>query len=214
MIESFRNKFNILKAKGINLQYVFDIGAYRGEFTETIKSVWKSAVVFQFEADDRQSKYLDKNAFICLLGDKECEVDFYTLDESKITTGSSIFKENTKYYTDSSTIVLKKKMTTLDIISKSHNFYGNWKDNGLVKLDVQGAELMVLDGAKSFLETKRPRFILMECPITEYNKDAPDFSSYIFYMKNNGYKVFDVFDMNYDNLGNLLQIDLMFERSV
>ena len=155
IITPFKNKFNILKSSGIHIQYVLDIGAYRGDFTDTIKSVWPSAIVTQFEADDRQSSWLSANAIIGLLGDVDGkEVDFFTLPPDKITTGSSIFKEQTIHYTNNSTVIIKKEMITLDTLTKSHNFFGNWKDHGLMKLDTQGSELLILKGSSEFLSSK------------------------------------------------------------
>ena len=107
IIEPFARRFNVLKKLNYHIQYVLDIGAYRGDFTETVKSVWPTAIVRQFEADERQLPWLQSNSFNCLLGNEEKEVDFFTLDESKITTGSSIYKELTPHYTAESTMVIK-----------------------------------------------------------------------------------------------------------
>lgn len=213
IITPFKNKFNQLKASGIHIQYVLDIGAYRGDFTDTIKSVWPSAIVTQFEADERQASWLSNNAIVALLGDIDGkEVDFFTLSEDKITTGSSIFKEQTRFYTDSTTVIIKKQMITLDTILKTHNLFGNWKDNGLLKLDTQGSELLILKGASEFLKSKQPKFILIECSWIEYNKDSPLFLEVVTELDKLGYKAKDIFDMSYDQSGILIQTDILFER--
>ena len=119
---------------------------------------------------------MSANAIIGLLGDVDGkEVDFFTLPPDKITTGSSIFKEQTIHYTNNSTVIIKKEMITLDTLTKSHNFFGNWKDHGLMKLDTQGSELLILKGSSEFLSSKQPKFILIECSWYEYNKDSPLF---------------------------------------
>lgn len=215
IIEAFKNKFSQLKSIGIQIQYVLDIGAYRGDFTDTIKLVWPTAIVNQFEADERQKNFLQSNAIIALLGDvDEKEVDYFTLDETKITTatGSSIFKELTNHYNDTSTIIMKKQMITLDTLCKTHNFFGNWKNHGLIKLDTQGSELLILDGAITFLETKQPRFILIECSWMNYNKGSPLFLEVITKLDKLNYKAKDIYDMSYDIQGNLIQTDILFER--
>jgi len=212
MITPFANRFNTLKKQGININYVLDIGAYRGDFTETIRSIWPKAIVNQFEADERQKSFLQKNAFIVLLGNEEKEVEFYTLDEKYNTTGSSIYKEMTPFYSDDKTIVLKKNMVTLDSLDEKFNFYGNWKEQGLIKIDAQGSELIILEGASKFIEKRKPRFILLECPVKEYNLGSPKLNDYIYLLSKLNYHTKDVFDLSYDSTGNLLQIDLMFER--
>jgi len=213
IIEAFRNKFTQLKSQGIHIQYVLDIGAYRGDFTDTIKSVWSTAIVNQFEADERQLGFLQPNAIISLLGDIDGkEVDYYTLNENKITTGSSIFKELTHHYSELSTVIIKKQMVTLDTLNETHNFYGNWKNNGLIKLDTQGSELLILAGAIRFLETKQPRFILIECSWINYNEGSPLFLEVMNKLDTLNYKAKDIYDMSYDVQGNLIQTDILFER--
>lgn len=213
ILEPFKHKFNQLKSQGTHIQYVLDIGAYRGDFTDTIKSVWPSAIVHQFEADERQAEWLSQNAFIGLLGDEDGkEVNFYTLTRDKITTGSSIFKEQTIHYSQNSTVIIKKEMITIDTLAKTHNFFGNWKDNGLIKLDTQGSELLILAGASNFIKEKQPKFILIECSWLEYNKGAPLFLEVTTELDKLGYKAKDIYDMSYDTVGNLLQTDILFER--
>lgn len=213
ILEPFKKRFTVLKKNGCNIQFVLDIGAYRGDFSETIKSVWNSAIIWQIEADDRQLPWLKEKAIISLLGNEvKDEVDFYTLDEHKITTGSSIFKELTPHYSPASTVTVKKSMTTIDELNKKHNFFGNWKDLGLVKLDTQGSELLILEGAKNFLEDKEPRYILLECSIQQYNLGAPVFADTVKFLDKLKYKVIDVIDHSYDAKYQLLQIDILFER--
>lgn len=214
ILEPFAHMFRTLKSNNIHIQYVLDIGAYRGDFTETVKSVWPTAIVRQFEADDRQRSWLQHNAIIALLGDEEKEsVNFYTLGEDNITTGSSIYKELTPYYNVTSTVKLKKPMTTIDILDKTYNFYGNWSMLGLVKIDTQGSELLILAGAKNFIEKKKPRYILLECSVKPYNLGAPMVGEVINRMLTLSYQVSNIVDLSYDNNGNLLQLNILFERT-
>jgi FkbM family methyltransferase len=213
IIEPFARRFGVLKNNNNHIQYVLDIGAYRGDFTQTVKYIWPSAIVRQIEADERQLPWLQDNAIIALLGDIENPaVDFYTLSDDKITTGSSIYKELTPHYTSSSTVVIQKSMTTLDILDAKHNFFGNWKDYGLVKIDTQGSELIILAGAKTFLATKQPKYILLECSVQQYNKGAPSFGVIIETLTGLGYGMKDIFDLSYDGNHALLQTDILFER--
>lgn len=213
ILNSFKNRFSVLKSINEHIQYVLDIGAYRGDFTETVKSVWPSAIVTQIEADDRQSSWLNKNAIFALLGNEiKDDIDFFTLSEDKITTGSSIFKELTNHYSDANTVVIKKNMTTLDSLHEKHNFFGNWKDNGLIKIDTQGSELLILDGAQNFLNSKTPKYILLECSVMQYNDGSPQIADVISYMKNINYYVNDIFDLSYTEKNQLLQLDILFKR--
>lgn len=214
IIEPFIRRFTVLKSSGNHIQYVLDIGAYRGDFTETIKVVWPTAIVRQIEADDRQAQYLDSTAIIALLGDTlNDSIDFFTLPEDKITTGSSIFRELTTHYAGEHAVILKKSMTTLDTLDSIYNFYGNWRDHGLLKIDTQGSELLILEGATKFLTNRAPKYILLECSITQYNANSPRIAEVVTQMHNYNYIIKDVYDLSYDRAGNLLQTDILFERA-
>ena len=213
IIENFKSRFQQMKNFGQHIQYVLDVGAYRGDFTETLFSVWPTAIIRQIEADERQRPWLKEGAIYELLGDVDgLIIDFYTLPEDKITTGSSIYKELTAHYNNADTIVIKKRMTTIDMLDKKHNFYGDWRNHGLLKMDTQGSELLILNGAKTFLESKNPKWILMECSVMQYNDDAPRILEVMNTLDKLNYGMADIFDLNYDSQGRLLQTDILFER--
>lgn len=213
IIQPFQNRFNTMKSQGQHVQFVLDIGAYHGDFTDTVLSVWPSAIVTQIEADERQRPWLRPNAIFALLGDEHRDsVDFYTLSEEKTTTGSSIFKEDTIHYTDSTTVVFSKPMLTLDELYDKHKFAGKWSEHGLVKMDTQGSELLILRGAQRFLSEKKPKFILLETSVVQYNQGAPLITEYMSYMDSIGYRMTDVFDLSYGSKNELLQIDILWTR--
>ena len=205
-MNNITKRFFSLKNSGVDLEQALDIGAYRNDFTNILKSVWPNIRVQQFEADERQKQYLQEDAQIVLLGDSERTVDFYTIEDQGwgTTTGSSIFRENTVHYQDPN--IVSKQMTTLD---KVVDMSGDW-NKGLVKIDAQGSELLILEGAKQFLKLN-PKYILLECSIVEYNQGAPLVADVMSYMSNINYKMVDIFDVNYMN-DQLIQMDILFTR--
>lgn len=205
---NFANKFKQLKQKGVEFDTVLDIGAYRGDFTETLKLVYPSARVIQFEADHRQQDLLQPDAYIVLLGNECKQVEFYTIADTGygVTTGSSYYKELTPYYKDP--IVMNKHMTTLDIVlSKEHNL-----GKTLIKLDTQGSELDILSGAVEFLDRHKPTHILLECSVKQYNEGAPLIGDVMAYLQKIDYLFNDIVEVKYDNQGDLLQMDVLFRR--
>lgn len=205
---NFLNKFKQLKSNGIELEQVLDIGAYRGDFTETVKSVYPNARVQQFEADERQCKRLQQDAHITLLGNECKEVNFYTIPDTGygVTTGSSYYRELTTFYQDP--IIVKKQMVTLDSLVDTS---GNWS-KGLVKLDTQGSELDILDGAKNFLNQCKPAYMLIECSVKPYNEGAPLIAEVMGKLNELGYSMYDIVEAKYDGEGELLQMDVLFRR--
>jgi len=81
----------------------------------------------------------------------------------------------------------------------------------LIKVDVQGAELKVLDGASETLE--RTEVVILETLFFETLIGCPTIADVITYMKNRGFVPYDVFGALYRPLDDALsQVDLLFVR--
>jgi FkbM family methyltransferase len=209
-MSSIDHRLSVLKNSGMVISHLLDIGAYRGEFTKIVKKHWPAVTAWQIEADERQQPWLNTDAIFALLSDiPNKELDFYTLNnEDSITTGSSVYRELTQYYRNP--IIITKKTTTLDDISKRINFSGNWKKSGLIKLDTQGSELDILRGGENFLSIYQPKYILVETSVKPYNLQAPLIGDVIEYMRNQDYEIVDIMHCLYDNNKSLLQVDILF----
>ena len=119
-----------------------------------------------------------------------------------MSTGNSLYLELTQHFSDFK--IFKLNMYTLD-----NELQDDERTIDLLKLDVQGAELLILDGSKNTL--KRTEFVLLEVNIVQYNKDSPLFAEVIKYMDDIGFIVFDIIETHpYNNY--LLQIDILFSR--
>ena len=79
----------------------------------------------------------------------------------------------------------------------------------LRKLDVQGAEIVALQGARAVLE--HTAFVLLELSVTPFNLNAPlAFEAHAF-MERIGFMLVDVVGLNYNGT-SLLQVDALFRR--
>ena len=184
------------------IKNVLDVGAYRGDFARLIKKMYFGVHVKCIEGDERQAEYLEEfDTDFYLLGKETKQVDFYTLPENLCTTGSSIYKENTTHYQNP--LVVKKYMYKLDDL--------NFPRFDLIKLDVQGAELDILKGGKKYIKKTKPTYFLLETSVQSYNIGAPLSGEVISYLTKQNYRLCDVFDLMYDQAGQLLQVDFLFE---
>jgi FkbM family methyltransferase len=207
----FEYRMSVLRNNNINISNLLDIGAYRGDFTRMVKNIWPQVKVWQIEADERQMPYLQPDAINALLSSiSNKEVEFFTLGENSITTGSSMYRELTGYYKNP--IVVAKRTTTLDDLMKRVNFRGNWKNAGMVKMDTQGAELEILRGGENFIKTFQPKYVVLETSVKQYNAGAPLVGDIIEYMREKGYTIQDIMSYVYDNTESLLQMDILFTR--
>lgn len=200
-MEQFKNRLRHLRHP---IKRVLDVGAYRGDFARLIRELFPGAYIKCVEGDDRQEAYLQEfETEFYLLGKKTKQVDFYTLPDNQCTTGSSIYRENTVYYKEP--LVVQKWMYALDDL--------NFPPFDLIKLDVQGAELDILKGGKKYLEKTKPKYLLLETSIQQYNQGAPLAGEVISYLNKKHYQLRDIMDVLYDQNGQLLQVDFLFENN-
>ena len=197
---------NLLKKKDFNPKVIVDIGCGYGEWTKKLLKFFPNSEYFLFDADSDNSYKLDDlkkqhknlNFKICLLSDDNSKYTFF-----KMGYGSTIFEEQTNNKKE----ILQIKSTTLsdELPSRVKN-----QNDNLIKLDVQGAELKVLDGLKEYIDYFE--IIILEVSLHNYNKNAPLFDKIISYMSNKNYKLYDVYDLKRlgGNNSFLTQFDCVF----
>ena len=200
---------DLLKIRNFAPNIIVDVGCGYGQWTQKLLRVYPSSKYFLFDADknnisklnDLKSKF--KNLFfkICLLSNEKKVYDFYNMGY-----GSSIFEEQTSHIRN----VEKIESTTLNEQLPSE--IRNHKNN-LIKLDIQGAEIKVLDGLKDLINFFE--VLILEVSLHNYNKNAPLMNDVLSFMNKNNFKLYDIFDLK--RLGEdrsfLLQFDCVFVRN-
>jgi FkbM family methyltransferase len=195
---------SILKARGIELRCIVDGGAAWGHYTTEVQQLFPKATYLLIEPrqECRQTlEALSGNVIVetALIGDCEREVEFWVHDLQ-----SSVFRNTRGEGYGAHSI---QRMTTLDDVVTKHNICPDW-----LKLDLQGAELMALDGAKYILDTYAP-IIQMETSLIEVQQGIPLIRESINYMAECGYALYDLTDGLRRTLDQALaQVDCIFIR--
>ena len=200
-------KLTSLKSKGYNPDLIFDIGAHKGTWTaETIK-VFPESKYYLFEANnyDELNKLSNKTNIKVfsntLLNSDNVEVPWF----NNSSTGDSIFKENTHFYTNIN--ALTRQSVKLDDILKDDMYVKNAR-HIFMKIDCQGAEIPILKGAQEI--TSKADFILLEVPFFgKYNEGIPSFMEHIQYMDSIGFIPYDLIEEHIIKTFTI-QIDILF----
>tara|TARA_B110000263_G_C15197360_1_gene459004 strand:+ start:79 stop:825 length:747 start_codon:yes stop_codon:yes gene_type:complete len=195
------NLIDLMKKK-IQIQNIYDIGAYKGEWSIFLNNTsLKNKEFFLFEANIENEIYLKKlnfKYFISVLSDKIKEVEFY----SKVHTGDSYYPEQTNFYEKNLLPKIKKTNTLDNIVTKNNLPFPDF-----IKIDTQGSEIDILKGGKKIVENCK--IILLECPIIQYNLGSPNLSEYIDYLNLINFVPYDICEIhNIDKI--LIQIDILF----
>ena len=193
---------NLKLEKNFNPIKILDIGAWNGFWTKNVKEIWPDAHYTCIEAGLKHEKKLKDIAdlyHIEVLGDSNREVKMYLREIDK---GSR--KKVT--YTKGSTLfgIFKdfeiRQMKTLDrLVGKDAEF-------DLIKQDVQGAEIMVMQGAPDIFT--RAKYVIQEVNLFKEEKfpDMPSESEMDEYMFQLGFNNSEVIEKK----ENVEQIDKIY----
>lgn len=184
---------------------ILDIGANVGQFYNEIKEIFPNSYYYLIEGNDSCEVVLETlnvDYSISLLSDTEKEVDFYIRKHEPRCTGNSIYRENTSFYDDDQIVILKKQTKTLSNILNNKVF-------DLIKIDVQGSEIDIINGGLEIF--KNAKGVLMEISLVEYNQNAPMKDFVYEYMSKIGFLPFEnIGNINHPITHELIQQDILF----
>ena len=172
-----------LNNMGIKPKVIYDIGACVMHWTKEAKKVWPEAKIVMFDAMNH-AEFLYKESgldYYCdgPVGDFTRWVKYY--ENPMDPAGNSVFKEDTPYFTEEHAV--NKKMRSLDDIASEKG----WEKPDLVKIDAQGAELLILVGAEKTLSECQD--IIIEMQHQEYNLGAPQKDDVTQYLNEMGFEL-------------------------
>jgi FkbM family methyltransferase len=156
-----------LKQMNIQPKVIYDIGACVMHWTKEASKIWPESKIIMFDGMNH-AEFLYKESgldYYCdgPVGDFTRWVKYY--ENPMDPAGNSVFKEDTQFFTEEHAV--DKKMRSLDDIIEEKG----WPKPDLVKIDVQGAELLILVGAEKTLSECQD--IIIEMQHQEYNLGAP-----------------------------------------
>lgn len=192
--------FENLRDSGYRPDTVIDVGAYKGRWTNSIHRIFPDVELIMIEAQEDKKQVLEsltvpnKKIYISVLSD----VQNKTVQFHKGKTGSSYYPENTDFEMD----VKERQTERLDSLLEDEQL-----SNILLKLDVQGAELDVIEGATGILDSVST--IYLECSLIEYNEGAPLVEDVVNDLRERGFIPYSI--GNKHHRGNqIIQIDILF----
>jgi FkbM family methyltransferase len=203
---SHRNALLRLKALGFAPSTIYDIGAYRGGWTRLAGEVFPQAAFVLFEANADNAAHLSGHRhFTVALAAQDGEKPLF-LPRAGDATGTSLYRENSAHYDTGNLMVRTVATARLDTLVAGEQL----PPADLIKIDVQGAELDVVAGAKTALS--RCEALIIELSLAGYNKDAPLIGETLPAITQLGFRCVDICELHRAPAGNVLQADFLFVK--
>ncbi len=197
-----------LVARGYQARRVYDIGAYRGDFTAEVLERWPRAEVQCFEPLPHMGEALrarfaqTRNVFVhdAVLGSRSGEAVSLAMAE----TASSVLYE----YEDKPFERLERRTSSLDDLYDGGAIIG---PPDLIKLDTQGYELAILQGAIEVL--RGASALIIEVNLLDIHRQVPLMHEIGEWLSKQGFVAYDVAGLTRRPLdGALWQMDLVYVR--
>ena len=219
-IDDYIERLELVKnnwIKELNINTIIDVGASDGGFARKIKIEFPEAKLYSFEALDDVFIRLNSNlqpyknivTENYAVSDKIGEVSFYRCVQS--TGSSSLLEMNDVHkvaypYTQENELVLVNCIT-LD------SYFENKKIQGptMLKIDVQGAEMLVLKGGTKLL--KDIEVIFCEINFIQTYKDCVLFEELNRFLVQHGFRLVGIENVSQSLIdGRFLQADAYFKK--
>ena len=215
----YLNTYKImLKIKNLRIypNTFIDVGANRGMFTKTVNYIYPDCNIYSFEPIEAcyfELKRLENTistlkSFNCALSDYNGSAQF---NESLYDYSSSLLKMTEKHQ---SAFPYTKVKSVYKVDVHTFKYFSNKIKliaPTILKIDVQGAELKVMDGAGEMLNIVD--YILCEVSFAKLYEGQPLVNEVINYMSKKGFILIDIVSLNRDPKNNeLLQADGLFKR--
>ncbi|BAY33451.1 methyltransferase FkbM [Nostoc carneum NIES-2107] len=193
-----------------NLKIIFDCGAHRGETAIEFRKRFSSAQIYSFEPVKSNFEYLKQNVenypqiycYNFALGDREETVSI------QLQSDSQTHSLNNRLLVEEQNSELIKVVTIDDFLSSS-----SIASIDLLKIDTEGYEVKVLQGAKQSLANKKINFILAESTILENDNCHTNLSLINDYLKVYGYQITGIYDqVIWKNPSRLSYFNVLFSR--
>lgn len=190
-----------VRKEKFKIDVVYDIGAFKGNWTRAVKKhLGYYPKFFLFEPNSAHNEDLEKvgeRYFNELLSKEIRPTTFYQADG----LGDSIYPQNN--LSSENFVPVEILSNTIDNIVSLYNL----PSPDLVKIDTQGSELDILEGGRNTL--REAKLIILECPLVQFNRGAPDISQYLSAMQNLGFIPWSTVELHL-MLNVFVQIDIAF----
>lgn len=194
---------------------IFDVGAHHGETEQLLRKLLPSATIHCFEPFPSSFAVLEQS-----LSGGSYAHNFGFAENS----GQKSFQANAMDVTNSLLPLETSAPSTWELgslrpegqIECRFETIDNFMQDkviaqiDLLKIDTQGAEYLVLEGARNALDSRSIKNVYLEIITAQTYVGQKDFAFYVDFFDRAGFKLYGLYDTWHNTNGELLQLDALF----
>lgn len=199
---------------------VFDVGAFVGETALKYNSLFPGSTIYAFEPFPDSYAQLAQNTaahsnIIAVnkgVGDREGSSKFNSNSFAPTNSLLSTHQSSGEVWGSGlleTTATIDIELTTIDSFVAAHKI----SNIHVLKMDVQGAEYLVLKGAEKSLQQGVIKMVYTEIITMPTYEGQLDFDEILRLMKSYGFKLFNLYNWSITKEGELRQVDAIFVYS-
>ena len=207
---------SFLKDMGIIKPVIFDIGAHRGETIEQYRARFPETEIYSFEPFPDSLAFL-RTKFIndpytkiipLAVADKAGQRTFYVNEIDATNSLLRVATDVRRYLPRRGTTKakLQVEVTSVDEFVKNNSV----KKIDILKMDIQGGELMALKGAAKTLKEQQIPVIYTEIGYVSHYENQPLFYEIWIFLNQFGYSLFDLYHLAKAPNGQIIRGDALF----
>jgi FkbM family methyltransferase len=213
--DPFEAQRGILEKLGVAEPVILDVGANKGDTAALYRSMFSQAKIHCFEPfpetiaqlEDRFGSDADITIVPKAVSTEVGETTFF-VNHAAATNSLLPRPEQDRLYPESAGPKGEIKVETVDL--DSYCKLSSIKQVGILKLDIQGGELMAIAGARRLLSEQLVDVVYSEIQFVPLYEGAAQFDGVWSKMRELGYALFDVYDLHRSEGGRLLYGDALF----
>lgn len=216
-IDPFQAQAGLISNK--NEPLIFDVGANIGQTAREYRSAFPNASIYCFEPVEKAYRALQSNiekdqkikTFPLAFSNKATEQSFFVNKRSDTSSLLQNAEEGPKWAPQG----CMERDQEIKIVTHTIDQFCSKEKIGnidILKLDTQGAELLILQGAENMLRNRSISLIYAEVLFVPLYKGQCFMHEVSQFLSQYGYSLFDLFQIRYSETGQIKWADALFLR--